>query len=76
MKKVSKILSVLLAAGSIFIACQKQEPLTVEENEQHIRAEPGEQEQMVLGDKIENAYSVANMQKAYESLKEQNTLKN
>lgn len=42
MKKVSKILSVLLAAGSIFIACQKQEPLTVEENEQHIRAEPGE----------------------------------
>lgn len=70
MKRLQKLrLLTLILAGLFIISCQDEinetEKTTISLKEEHVTA--GETE-IVLGEKIDNPYSVENMQKAYKNL--------
>jgi hypothetical protein len=56
-------------------SCQKDELTTNPENQTEINSDLEPKGMMVLGEQLENPYSVKNMTKAYESLKSSGTLK-
>ena len=72
-RKIIYLLALLLIFGSF--SCQKDELLIEPENLDATSSDYEPEGMMVLGDKLENPYSVENMKKAYESLKSNGMLK-
>ena len=74
MKQIKIPLLILLLIFGLY-SCQKDELNLETENNTEINGDVEPKGMMVLGDKLENPYSVENMKKAYESLKGSTTLK-
>jgi len=72
MRDLTRTLTVVLFALLVFSSCQKEEMLDNPLNSDIQTDSDGE---IVLGNKIENPYSIENMKKAYKSLQSQRQLK-
>lgn len=72
MRNLTRTLTVVLFSFLVFSSCQKEEILDTPVNTDKQTESDGE---IVLGNKIENPYSIENMKKAYESLQSQGQLK-
>lgn len=74
MKRIKITLLISFLIFGLF-SCQKEELNFENENNTEINGDDEPTGMMVLGDKLENPYSVKNMKKAYESLKSNATIK-
>lgn len=74
MRQIKFPVLILLMIFGLF-SCQKDEMTLESENKTDINGDVEPKGMMVLGNKLENPYSVENMKKAYESLKSSTTLK-
>ena len=75
MKKLKLILTLLLGMFFMFSSCKKENSFLPKENIPKPENQTEPDNEIILGDKLENAYSVKNMRQAYNNLKQKSKIK-